>query len=145
MNTLETDIADYLAHLRAQLEQIEREVTKGPWELEETTQTLWLGRLRRDGIKMDEIVIGFSISDLTEAAEKQKRNHAAFIANARTAYPASIARELRLIEAMWTIVSQDSASVEDIRATYGVEYSPPPCLLEVALRDIIAEWKGANK
>ena len=57
--------------------------TTGPWGIEQTPDMLWVGPMREDGHKVDEVVVGLTIgSDLTVTATLRQHWNAQLIAAA---------------------------------------------------------------
>lgn len=57
--------------------------TKGPWGVEQTSDMLWVGPMRPDGHKVDEVVVGLTISrELTVTAALRQHRNARLIAAA---------------------------------------------------------------
>ncbi len=56
--------------------------TPGPWGIEETDRFLWVGTMRQDGIKVDELVMGLDIEELKPSALAKQRANARLISSA---------------------------------------------------------------
>lgn len=57
--------------------------TKGPWGVEQTSQMLWVGPMRPDGHKVDQVVVGLNIDrELTVTAALRQHRNAHLIASA---------------------------------------------------------------
>lgn len=56
--------------------------TPGPWGIEQTDSSNWIGRMRRDGVKVDEIVTSTDRFNLTPEATARNDANARLIAAA---------------------------------------------------------------
>jgi len=68
--------------------------TAGPWGVEETRTTLWLGVLRKDSHKVDDIVCSFDVEDYNDEYTALQHANAQFIAASRYLAPELV----RLVE-----------------------------------------------
>lgn len=58
-------------------------LTQGPWGIEQTREMLWIGPMRPDGIKVDDVVVGLTIdAELTVTAALRQYRNARLIAAA---------------------------------------------------------------
>jgi len=56
-------------------------ITSWPWGIEQTAENLWIGPLRPDGMKVEQVVVGLNFdSELTTAAKTRKLANAQLIA-----------------------------------------------------------------
>ncbi len=154
--TLETEVAEYRAHLVAQLAQWERDVTAAPWECSDC------GSQERG----EQDVYGPTSS--LPLAFSMKRTNAAFVASARTGWPQAVADKIVMMDALmplamiavafdedgldearpdWKDTESSAAHVEIYGGRGGKELlTLGKCFkARAALRTILDAWKGGRE
>jgi hypothetical protein len=106
----------------------ETEHTPGPWGIERTATTLWVGPMRRDGSKCADVVCHFDVDSLTPEATKRNTANARLIAAAPD-----------LLAALVDVVS--------IHEQVECAYAPAPCACDryAQARAAIALAKGGAR
>ena len=111
--------------------------TPTPWGIERTRDTLWVGPMRPDGIKVASIVFSLHCGpDYTDEANDQERANAAFIVKAVNSHTALVTA-LRAARNALTSGFNTVGAVKVIDAALEGEKDAPKC-------DGWIEWKGGE-